>query len=103
MTSFNLDQSIEVLEWTPLVLDALLRDINVVWTSANEGKDKWSSYDVVGHLIHGEKTDWTTRINLTILEELKTDESFDRFAQIEESKGKSMNHQLLDEFAELRA
>ena len=88
MTSFNLDQSIEVLERTPLVLDALLRDINVVWTSANEGKDTWSSYDIVGHLIHGEKTDWTTRINLTISDELNTFESFDRFAQFQESKGK---------------
>ena len=51
------------------------------WTSANEGKDKLSPYDVVVHLIHGEKTDWTTRINLTISDELNTFESFDRFAQ----------------------
>ena len=62
----------------------------MVWTSANEGKDKWSSYDVVGHLIHGEKTDWTTRINLTISDELNTFESFDRFAKFQESKGKSI-------------
>ena len=62
----------------------------MVWTSANEGKDAWSSYDVVGHLIHGEKTDWTTRINLTISDELNTFEYFDRFAQFQESKGKSI-------------
>ena len=54
------------------------------WSSSNEGKDSWSPFDVVGHLMHGEKTDWTTRINLTISKGIYTFESFDRFAQFQE-------------------
>lgn len=99
---FNLDQTIEVLERTPLLLEALLKDLSSDWTMTNEGGETWSPYDVVGHLIHGEKTDWIKRLEIILSEEdNKTFEPFDRFAQFEESKGKTMN-QLLTEFRELR-
>ena len=99
---FNLDKTIEILERTPLLLEALLKDLSGEWTMSNEGKETWSPYDVVGHLIHGEKTDWIKRLEIILSEEgNKTFEPFDRFAQFEESKGKTMN-QLLAEFKEIR-
>jgi len=68
----------------------------------NEGGETWSVFDVIGHLIHGEKTDWITRMEIILSEggnkEFKT---FDRFAQLEESKGKSLE-QLLKEFLAAR-
>ena len=98
MNCFQLDKAIEVLERTTAVLDSLLRDINQVWSMQNEGDKTWSPFDVVGHLVHGEKTDWTDRIQLILSDsDDKTFQPFDRFAQFEDSKGKSMN-QLLDEF-----
>jgi hypothetical protein len=99
----NLEQTIALLERTPGTLDALLRDLPAAWTERNEGEKTWSAYDVVGHLIHGERTDWMPRIR-RVLEfgEAKAFEPFDRFAQERESQGKSLP-QLLDEFARLRA
>ena len=61
---FNLEKSLEILERTPEVLIAMLQGISADWTSANEGADTWSVYDILGHLIHGEKTDWIPRIRL---------------------------------------
>jgi len=95
---FNLPQAIEVLERTPIVLDTLLHGLSTEWTTNNEGGDTWSPYDVMGHLIHGEKTDWTQRMEIILSQgDNKTFASFDRFAQFEESKGKTLT-QLLDEF-----
>lgn len=95
---FNLTQAIEVLERTPLVLDTLLNGLFTEWITNNEGGDTWSPYDVVGHLIHGEKTDWSKRMEIILSEgSSKTFNSFNRFAQFEESKGKKIT-QLLDEF-----
>jgi uncharacterized damage-inducible protein DinB len=98
----NLDQTISLLERTPAALDALLRELPDEWTRRNEGPNTWSAFDVVGHLIHGERTDWIPRAR-RILEfgENKPLERFDRFAQERESDGKSLA-QLLDEFARLR-
>lgn len=99
---FNLDQTIEVLERTPFLLEALLKDLSIEWTMSNEGEETWSPYDIVGHLIHGEKTDWIKRLEIILSEDgNKTFEPFDRFAQFEESKGKTMN-QLLSEFKDIR-
>ena len=98
----DLEQTFALLERTPAVLDTLLRDLPDAWARANEGDDTWSPYDVVGHLIHGERTDWIPRIR-TILEagESRPFEKFDRLAQFRESEGKSLA-QLLDAFASLR-
>ena len=100
--SFDLDRSIEILVRTPEVLNAMLNNISSKWTSVNEGGESWSAYDVIGHLIHGEKTDWIPRMEIILSNmEQKTFEPFDRFAQFEDSKGKSLT-QLLDEFKSLR-
>jgi hypothetical protein len=99
----NLENTISLLGRTPATLNALLRDLPQEWTLRNEGGDSWSAFDIVGHLIHGERTDWMPRARM-ILEfgETKPFEPFDRMAQARESEGKSLA-QLLDEFARLRA
>ena len=99
----DLPATIALLSRTPAVLDALLRDLPDTWTRSTEGAGTWSPFDVVGHLLHGERTDWMPRIN-TILEhgEARAFERFDRFAQQRESQGKSLA-QLLDEFARARS
>jgi hypothetical protein len=99
---YSLERSYEVLERTPAVLRALLSGLDDEWIMNNEGPETFSPFDVMGHLINGEKTDWRPRI-IMILEygEAKTFVRFDRFAQYEESKGKTLA-QLLDEFDSLR-
>ena len=99
---FDLDKSYQILERTPSVLRILLSDLSDDWVEGNEGPETFSPYDVIGHLIQGEKTDWRDRA--TMILEYGTARSFvpfDRFAQVEESKGKSLK-QLLDEFEDLR-
>ncbi len=103
MRKFDLNKGIAILERTPVILEAFLKDLSEEWTLSNEGGDSWSPFDVVGHLIHGEKTDWIQRMKIILGEGPgKTFAPFDRFAQFESSKGKSMN-ELLDEFKERRA
>ena len=95
---FSLEKSIHILDRTPAVLKTLLRNLPEDWTAPNEGPDTWSPYDVVGHLIHGEKTDWIPRARIILEQgEKQPFTPFDRFAQFVESKGKTLN-QLLDEF-----
>lgn len=99
---FNLNKSIEILERTPQVLTIFLNGLSDEWILNNEGEETWSPYDVIGHLIHGEKTDWLVRANLILSdEENKTFAPFDRFAQFEESRGKTIS-ELLKEFQKLR-
>ena len=99
---FNIDESLQILERTPLVLITLLNNLDEKWTSNNEGENTWSPYDVIGHLIHGEKTDWIPRMMIILGEDdNKNFVSFDRFAQFEESRGKSLA-ELLDEFKKRR-
>ena len=99
---FSLSKSIQVLERTPTVLNLLLSNLSDEWILSNEGADTWSAFDIVGHLIHGEKTDWLPRAEIILSNKSdKTFEPFDRFAQLRVSEGKSMG-QLLDEFTALR-
>ena len=100
---FDLSNAIQVLERTPLSFRALLGGLTEAWTTPNEGPETFSAFDNLGHLIHGERTDWIPRARL-ILEQgpNRRFESFDRFAQYRESRGKTLA-QLLDEFASLRA
>jgi len=102
LTKFNLADALAVLTRTPIALDALLRGLPNVWVRCNEGKDSWSAFDIVGHLIVGERTDWVPRARI-ILEngEARPFDPFDRFAQVKESQGKSLE-QLLEDFARLR-
>ncbi len=99
----NLQHTISLLAHTPAALDALLRDLPEEWTLRNEGGNTFSAFDVLGHLIHGERTDWMPRAK-RILEfgESRAFTPFDRRAQERESEGKSLP-ELLDEFARLRA
>lgn len=99
----NLQQTMAVLTRTPAALDALLRNLPEAWTLRDEGEDTWSVFDVVGHLNHGERTDWMPRAKMILQSgEERAFEPFDRWAQVRESEGKSLA-QLLDEFAQLRA
>jgi hypothetical protein len=101
--SFVLTEAIAVLERTPGTLRALLAGLGESWTAANEGPDTFSPYDNVGHLIHGERTDWIARARIVLAQGGdRRFEPYDRFAQVRESAGKSLA-QLLDEFDELRA
>lgn len=99
---YSLDKLYQILERTPNVLKTLLSNLDEGWTMNNEGHDTFSPYDVVGHLIHGEKTDWTARTKMILEFGLtKQFEPYDRFAQNEESKGKTLTL-LLDEFGKVR-
>ena len=99
---FQLQQSIEILERTPKTLRSLLEGISDPWHLNNEGPETFSPFDVVGHLIHGEETDWIPRTKI-ILEhrESRPFTPFDRFAFYEKSKGKSLT-ELLATFEKLR-
>jgi hypothetical protein len=99
---FELEDAIGILARTPATLDSLLRGLPVAWLTANEGGDTWSPFDIVGHLIHGERTDWMPRARI-ILEhgDTRTFERFDRLAQFDSSAGQTVDSRL-DEFARLR-
>ena len=100
--NFELNKSIEILEKTPLVLETLLNGLSKEWIVNNEGKNTWSPYDIVGHLIFGEKTDWMVRIKTILSEsENKLFEPFDRFAQLKEDQNKPIQ-ELIKEFKIIR-
>ena len=100
--AFSIDEAVALLAHTPPTLDAMLRGLPDTWLGANEGDKTWSPFDVVGHLIHGERTDWIPRARI-ILEhgEARAFDKFDRFAQFAASKARPLSD-LLDEFASLR-
>lgn len=103
LNKFNMTEAIALLARTPATLNSLLLGLPDIWAHSNEGKDTWSAFDIVGHLIVGDRTDWMPRVR-TILEhgESRPFDPFDRFAQKRESEGKSLE-QLLDEFARVRS
>lgn len=99
---YSLEKSYQVLERTPEVLKELLSGLDDEWIMSNEGAETFSPYDVIGHLIHGEKTDWATRAKIILEFGLsKPFTPWDRFAQYEESKGKTLD-QLLRQFKKVR-
>ena len=102
MIEFNKDEAVQLIQRTPVVLAELLKDLPRSWIHANEGGDSWSVYDIIGHLVHGEKTDWIPLMNI-ILDPAgdKKFVPFDRFAQFRNSGDKSLKD-LLTEFSELR-
>ncbi len=100
--NFELSKSLEILAKTPLVLDALLNGLSKEWIENNEGENTWSPFDIVGHLIFGEKTDWMVRIKTILSEsENKLFEPFDRYAQLTENQEKTISG-LIHEFRDLR-
>ena len=98
---FDLNRSIEILESTPPTLSSLLRVASEEWIYGNEGPDTWSPFDVIGHLIHGEQTDWIPRMEIILSGSTQPFRPFDRFAQKEKSKGKTIT-ELLQTFQQLR-
>ena len=103
-TEFNLAEATAVLTRTPATVNSLLRGLPNIWVRGNEGKDTWDAFDILGHLIVTERTDWMPRVRI-ILEngEARPFDPFDRFAQFKENQGKPPEiDQLLDEFARLR-
>jgi uncharacterized damage-inducible protein DinB len=99
---FDLGKGIEILRRTPKVLCVWLEGLSDGWIRTNEGPETWSPFDVLGHLVHGERTDWIPRAQHILAG--KGDEPFqpfDRFAQFHESEGKGLD-ELLDEFEEVR-
>lgn len=102
LTEFSLAESIPILSRTPATLSALLRGLPDKWVRCNEGTNTWSAFDIMGHLIFGERTDWMPRVRILLESgEARPFDPFDRFAQSKENQDKSME-QLLDEFLRLR-
>ena len=92
----------QILERTPVVVETMLRNLDSEWIFGNEGADTWTPFDIIGHYIHGEKTDWLTRMKIILRDDAdKHFLPFDRFAQFQNSQGKSLD-ELLDEFKRLR-
>lgn len=99
---FEIKKSIEILSRTPVVLELYLGGLSLDWIKSNEGENTWSPYDVIGHLIQGEKTDWIPRAKIILSQgEDKTFEPFDRFAQLNADQERPIES-LLQEFKELR-
>lgn len=99
---FDFDKALEILENTPTVLESYLKTLSEDWIKNNEGHATWSPYDVIGHLIHGEKTDWLVRAKLILAQgNVTTFEPFDRFAQFNSDQSKGISELLL-EFKMLR-
>lgn len=99
----NLDHTLALLARTPAALNVLLRDLPEMWTHRNEGEGTWSAFDIVGHLIHGERTDWMPRTKRLLQSgETQPFDPFDRLGHVRESEGRSLT-ELLDEFARLRS
>ncbi len=98
---FSLDDGIALLERTPATLTTLLGQMPDTWIKADEGEGTWTPYDIIGHLIHGERTDWIPRARHILARETSPFEPFDRTAQFQDSRNQSFN-ELLVTFAELR-
>ncbi len=99
---FVIEEATAILARTPAALDALLRGLPDGWIAAHEGGDSWSPFDVIGHLIHGERADWVPRARIILDHgEDRAFDVFDRFAQFAASEGRTLAS-LLDEFATLR-
>lgn len=103
MANFSLNASLALLERTPKALTALLDGLPEFWTGSNEGPETFTPFEVVGHLLHSERSDWMARVRRILQEgESRAFEPFDRFAHRRESQGKALSD-LLAEFAALRA
>jgi len=100
--NFNIEQATEILSRTPAILNSLMRGISDDWTHKNEGGDSWSPFDVLGHMVHGEESDWIARTKI-ILDHgtVRPFDPFDRTAMFEKFKGRSTD-ELLDMFDSLR-
>lgn len=100
---FQIEEAVEILSQTPATVKSLLGDLSEDWIKNQPNSESWNAFDIVGHLIHGEETDWIPRAEIILAQDENTTfETFDRFAQFEKSKGKSLD-ELLETFAMARA
>jgi hypothetical protein len=101
--SFEIQKAAEVLRQTPYTLERMLAGLSDEWTASTGDLENWAPYDVIGHLIHGEETDWIARAEIILAQGPdRTFDKYDRLAQFEKSRGKSLQD-LLTEFAHLRS
>ena len=99
----NLEQTIALLSRTPAALNGFLRDLPESWTHRNEGPNTWSPFDIVGHLIEGERNDWMTRAKVILQHgEARPFDRFNREAFAQMSQDVPIGARL-DEFARLRS
>lgn len=99
---FDIAKSVEILQQTPYTLARMLESLSPEWTASTGDIENWSPYDVIGHLIHCEETDWIPRAEVILAQGEDRDfPPFDRFAHFENSRGKSLDD-LLTEFAHVR-
>ena len=98
---FELEKATEILRQTPYTLARMLEGLSTEWTESRGDRADWSPYDVIGHLIHCEETDWMPRAGIILAQDGREFDPFDRYAQFERSKGRSIDD-LLTEFAHLR-
>jgi hypothetical protein len=98
---FDIEEAVPVLEQTPKTLRSLLAGLPDTWVRQNEGGESWSPFDVVGHLIDGEETDWIPRTRIILAKSGKPFVPFDRFAHLGKNRGKTLE-ELLNSFAEWR-
>jgi len=98
---FDIEKALPVLERTPKVVEALIYELPGEWVNSNEGNDTWTPFEIVAHLIFGEKTDWLPRTQIILGNGSKEFVPFDMEGHVAVSKGKTMS-QLLDEFKILR-
>jgi len=102
MHKFDLELAIEILSRTPIIVKEWLGDLPEEWSQYKSDEESWSAFDIVGHFIHGEKTDWIPRAQIILQRDGITEfEPFDRFAQKDVNKGKTIEN-LLDDFCQLR-
>jgi hypothetical protein len=99
---FELSRATEILKQTPYTLARMLDDLSLEWTASKGDRDNWSPYDVIGHLIHGEETDWIPRAEIILAQDGRMFEPFNRWAQFEKSRERSLSD-LLTEFAHARS
>ena len=103
MKNFDVTEAIEILRRTPAAISAILGNgLSADWITPNEGPNTWSPFDIVAHLIYGEKTDWIPRVKIILHADNKVFTPFDMNAHFEDSRGKTIEI-LLDEFVHLRA
>src|SRR6185369_15594995 len=100
-SEFKLEEAVAVLERTPVTLSAMLDGLPDIWTQATEGEGTWSPYDVIGHLIHREHTDWIPRAEHILAGDPRPFVPFNRTAQFTESRSQPLR-ELLETFAQLR-
>lgn len=99
---YQITDAVAILDRTPSVLRAMLVGLSDRWVLSNYGEKTFSPFDVVGHLIHGERTDWMVRAKFILKHgDSKPFEPFDRYAMYEASAGQSID-ELLDTFESLR-